>query len=158
VSGGVVSAPGYQPIVITQVTASSYSNGASSGFTSASTTSSTSVNTQQTINTNLNGDKIGIAGNDIITHRTTTFNPNVKIVINKKSSPGLLKPNGSTNIAPSEPSEVLEVVKEEEGGNSTTFILIAGVIVVLIFVALFVAKTVLAKKVVVAHQRAAELQ
>lgn len=154
-SGGVVSAPGYQPIVITQVTASSYSNGASSGFTSASTTSSTSVNTQQTINTNLNGDKIGIAGNDIITHRTTTFNPNVKIVINKKSSPGLLKPNGSTNIAPSEPSEVL---KEEEGGNSTTFILIAGVIVVLIFVALFVAKTVLAKKVVVAHQRAAELQ
>jgi len=143
--------------VITKVTASSYSNGASTGFTTTTTTSN--VNTQQAVNTNLNGDKIGIAGNDIITHRTTTFNPNVKIVINKKSSPGLLKPNGSTSIAtPSEPSEVLEVVQDEEESNSTTFILIAGVIIVLIFVALYVAKTVLAKKVVVAHQRAAELQ
>lgn len=47
---------------------------------------------------------------------------------------------------------------EEEKSNSTTFILIAGAIIVLIFVALFVAKSLLSKKVLVAHQRVAELQ
>jgi hypothetical protein len=83
VSGGVVSAPGYTPIVITKVTPASYTGGASAGIIQTTTTGTVIANPQ--ISTSLSGDKVGVAGNDIITHSTTSFNPNVKIVINKKS-------------------------------------------------------------------------
>jgi len=84
VSGGVVSAPGYTPIVITKVTPNSYTNGGSTGFQTATPVATPAATT--TISTNLNGDKIGVSGHDVFSHNTNKFNPNVKIVVNKKTS------------------------------------------------------------------------
>jgi hypothetical protein len=110
------------------------------------------------IDTNLSGDKVGSAGNSIITHSTTKFNPNVNIVINKKSTPKPVKPTES-NSETSINEDLLEIMQmDDEESSSTTFILIAGVIIVLIFVALFAAKMALSKRVTVAHQRAAEIK
>lgn len=85
VSGGVVSAPGYTPIVITKVTPNSYTNGGSAGFQAATPVASPTAATT-TISTNLYGDKIGVSGHDVFSHTTNKFNPNVKIVVNKKTS------------------------------------------------------------------------
>jgi hypothetical protein len=82
VTGGVVSAPGYTPIVITKVTASSYSNGAASGFNSfvAAPVAPTVVASQQ-VDSNLGG--YGASQIGIVSSGASKFNPTVKIVMNK---------------------------------------------------------------------------
>jgi hypothetical protein len=79
VTGGVVSAPGYTPIVITKVTASSYSNGAATGFNSfvAAPVAQIVVASQPSLG-GYGASQIGI-----VSSGATKFNPTVKIVMNK---------------------------------------------------------------------------
>ena len=159
----MVSAPGYTPIVIHKVTASSYTNGATSfqSATAASTTTSATTQQQQVVSTNLNGDKVGKASNDIYTHSSSTFNPNVKIVIGKNGKPSpTIQGSGKKTSIKEEQESVTDVLDEVEDSSSksTTFILIAGIVIVLVFVTLFVSKMMLQKKVLKRHAENFEIR
>jgi len=84
VSGGVVSAPGYTPIVITKVTPQSYSNGGATGFNTATPVATPTAPSAAA--TAMSNNKIGSAGHDVFSHNTSKFNPNVRIIVNKKTS------------------------------------------------------------------------
>jgi len=82
----------------------------------------------------------------------------VKIVIDKNKSPVI---NGSKNDGGVDLTNIKdklnEMLSSEKDNQSTTFILIAGVIIVLVFVALFLSKMLLTRKVLRSHQKNAEL-
>ena len=95
-----MAAPGYTPVVITKVTPSASNGGSNGSFDSAGSSlggsasgaqGSSSLNAQQSAQY-LSGDKVGVAGHNIVTHSTKNFNPNVNVVMNKKSSQKPLVP------------------------------------------------------------------
>jgi hypothetical protein len=91
VSGGVVSAPGYTPIVITKITPYSYTNGGTTSFNTATPVATPTAPSAAA--TAMSNNKIGAAGHDVFTHNTSKFNPNVRIIMNKKTSKPI-KSNG----------------------------------------------------------------
>ena len=115
-----------------------------------------STQAQQSISTTLDsGDKAGTSSVNIITHKDQTFNPNVKIVIDKNKSPVIDK-DEKTKLDQIK-DQLNDMLTSDKENHSTTFILIAGGIIVLIFMALFIAKLMLSKKVIRSAQRNAEL-
>ena len=151
VSGGVVSAPGYTPIVITKVTPASYTNGGSTGF-QTTTPVATPTTTTATLSTNLNGDKIGVSGHDVFSHNTNKFNPNVRIVVNKNNqkpiSPKAVQKQAEESNDEDQPELISEI---KEGENiSGSFVIVAAVVLIFVIVSLVVAKKMLNKSVMTA--------
>jgi len=90
----------------------------------------------------LSGDKFGSSGHDIITHTSNNFNPNVRIVVDKKI-PKMVLPKDAKSSSDKE-YELIEGMKDEEN-VSGSFIVIAAVVIVFVCISLVVAKTMLKK-------------